>query len=83
MKRPGEAKQTAIICGVCLRVGGSSGAAVRLMHAELGKRKVVSGGSLGQLGANDGKQQRLHDQRIDSGRANQPSPKTRSRPRLI
>jgi hypothetical protein len=48
------------------------------MHAELGKRKVVSGGSLGQLGANDGKQQRLHDQRIDSGRTNQPSPKAKS-----
>ena len=78
MKRPGEAKQTAIICGVRLRVGGCSGAAVRLMHTELGKRKLVSDGSLGQLGADDGKQQWLHDQRIDSGRANQPSPKAKS-----
>jgi hypothetical protein len=48
------------------------------MHAELSKRKVVSDGTLGQLGADDGKQQWLHDQRIDSGRANQPSPKAKS-----
>jgi hypothetical protein len=49
-------------------------AAVSRIQAKLGERKIVKGGSIGHLGADDRDQERLHDQRINGRRANQPSP---------
>jgi hypothetical protein len=52
----------------------ASRAAVYPMQAQLGERKIVKSRSLGKLSTNDRKQQRLHDQRVNRCRANQPSP---------
>jgi hypothetical protein len=49
-------------------------AAVSRIQAKLGERKIVKGGRIGDLGADDRHQERLHDKRIDRRRANQPSP---------
>jgi hypothetical protein len=51
-------------------------AAVGRVKANLGKGKVVKDGSIGQLGTDNRQQQRLHHQRIDRRRANQPSPES-------
>jgi len=80
---PCKTEQTVVLYGMFFLVGGSSRAAVSLMQTQLGERKIVNGGSLGELSANEPKQQRLHDQRVDRCCANQPSPEAQSRTRSI
>ena len=57
--------------GLAVRRGRAT---VSRIQAKLGERKIVKGGSIGHLGAEDRHQERLHDKRIDSRRAHQPSP---------
>ncbi len=84
VKCSGKTKQAVVMRWMFLLVGWRNGAAASVMLAKLGKRQFVKSGSLGQLGANDRNQQRLHDKRIDGSRANQPSPETpQSQTRLI
>jgi hypothetical protein len=76
MKCSGKTKQTMIMSRMVLLISGRNRAAVRVMQAKLGQGKIIKARSLSQLGTNDRQQQRLHHQRIDSCRANQPSPET-------
>ena len=78
-----KTEQTVVMSGMFFLVDGSSTAAVGLMQTQLGEQKIVNGGSLGELSANEPKQQRLHDQRVDRCCANQPSPEAQSRTRSI
>jgi copper(I)-binding protein len=66
-----------------LLVCGSGRGAVVLVQAQLGERNIVESGSLGELSPSDRKQQRLHDQRTNRGRGNQPSPEGESGSDLI
>jgi hypothetical protein len=81
---PCKTKQAVAICGVLLLlVRGCGRAAVRLMQTQLGERNIVESGSLRELSASDRKQQRLHDQRANRDRGNQPPPEGESRSDLI
>ena len=53
------------------------------MRTELGERNIFESGSLGERGAHERYQQRLHHQRVDRYRADQLSPEAQSRTRLI
>jgi hypothetical protein len=66
-----------------LLVRGCGRAAVGLMQTHLGKGNIIESGSLGELSTGDRKQQRLHDQRVNRGRRNQPPPEGESRSDLI
>ena len=55
MKCSGKTEQAVVMCGMVFLVGGRSGAAIGLMQAQLGKRKIVKGRSLSELGTNDRK----------------------------
>jgi hypothetical protein len=57
--------------GLAVRCGRAT---VSRIQAKLGERKIVKGGRIGDLGADDRHQERLHDKRVNSRRANQPSP---------
>lgn len=83
MECSGKTQQAMIMCAMFLLVGRRNGAAISVMEAKLGQRKIVDGGSLGQLGAHDRKQQWLHDKRIDGRRADKPSPATPQSPTCL
>jgi hypothetical protein len=51
----GEAKQTVVICGIRLMVGGGGGPAVCLMQAQLGERSSVKSRNLGWLSTDNRK----------------------------
>src|SRR5579863_6891923 len=83
VKRSGKTLHAMMVRRIFL-VGRRNGAAVRIMKAKLGERDIVESGGLRELAAGNRQQQRLHDQRIDCERANQPSPEgARSRVCLI
>jgi hypothetical protein len=73
MKRPGKTK-FAVMRRLFLMVGGRDGAAIRRVKAKLGPGKTVKCRSLRKLRACERKQKRLHNERIDGRRADQPLP---------
>jgi hypothetical protein len=78
-----KTKQTVVICRMSLLVGRRGGiAAICLMQTQ-GKRKFVDDRSLGWHGTNHRKQERLRDQRINRGGANELSHEAKPRSRLI
>ena len=84
MECPRKTKQAVAVCGVLLLlVSGRGRGAVGLMQTQLGKRNILESRSLGELSASDRKQQRLHDQRANRHRGNQPPPEGKSRSDLI
>jgi hypothetical protein len=74
LKCPGETKQAMVERRMLRLIGRRNRTAVGGVQAKLGYGKVVDGGSVGKLGTNRRQQKRLHHQRIDCRRANQPSP---------
>jgi hypothetical protein len=72
-KRSGKTLHAMMVRRIFL-VGRCNGAAIRIMKAKLGERDIVESGGLRELAAGNRQQQRLHDQRIDRERANQPPP---------
>jgi hypothetical protein len=74
VKCSGKTKYAVVMPMVFGLVGRRDRTTVRRIQAKLGERKIVKGGSIGHLGADDRQQERLHNQRINSRRANQPSP---------
>jgi hypothetical protein len=81
---PCKAKQAVVIRGMLLLlVRGCGRAAVGLMQTQPGKGNIVESGSLGELSTGNRKQQRLHDQRVNRGRGDQPPPVGECRSDLI
>ena len=70
----GKTKHTMVIRRMFGLISRGERAPVSPMQAKLGERKFVKGGSIRYLNAYDNQQKRLHNKRIDSRRANQPSP---------
>ena len=56
MKRSGKTKQTVVMCRMFLLIGRRGRAAIGLMQAKRGNRKIIKGGSLGQLWTDNSKQ---------------------------
>jgi hypothetical protein len=66
--------QAMLVDGMSFLVGGRNRTAIRIVQAELGERNIVKGAGLRELGTSNRQQQRLHEQGIDRGCADQPSP---------
>jgi len=73
-KGPRKALQTVLVCGVFVLVGRRDRAAIGIMLAKLGERDFIESGRLRKLASHDRQQQRLHDQGIDRGCADQLPP---------
>ncbi len=74
VKCSGKTKHAMVMPVVFGLVGRPDRTAVGRIQAKLGEGKIVKGGSIGHLGADDRQQKRLHNKRIDGRSANQPSP---------
>jgi hypothetical protein len=74
MKCSGKTKYAVVMPMMSGLVGRCGRSTVGRIQAKLSERKIVKGRSIGQLGANDRQKKRLHHKRVNSRRANQPSP---------
>jgi hypothetical protein len=79
----GKTKQTVVICRMSLLVGRRGGTAVICLLQAQGMRKFVDDRSLGWRRTHQCEQERLRDQRINRGGANQLSQEAKPRTRLI
>jgi hypothetical protein len=79
----GKTKQTVVICRMSLLVGRRGGTAIICLMQTQGKRKFVDDRNLRWRRTNHRKQERLRDQRINRGDANQLSQEAKPRTGLI